>query len=140
VELRARRTRRLTLALASALAVLAAAPAVAPAKPKLEQPRSQTVAPDGYRLTARGAIRVARRAEKVLAERPRHRDFRPTAYTRGPGRWQVSFFDRDREVAQIRVDDATGAILEQWTGHQVAWTMARGYEGAFGHKLNAPYV
>ncbi len=40
----------------------------------------------------------------------------------------------------MRVDDATGAMLEQWTGDQVAWTMARGYEGAFGRKLNAPYV
>ncbi|HEV2723124.1 MAG TPA: hypothetical protein VGV10_00680, partial [Thermoleophilaceae bacterium] len=65
---------------------------------------------------------------------------RATAYTRGPGRWQVSWFDREHEVAQVRVDDATGAILEAWTGHQVAWTMARGYEGAFGQRLNAPYV
>ncbi len=38
----------------------------------------------------------------------------------------------------MRLDDSTGAILEQWTGDQVAWTMARGYEGAFGRKLNAP--
>ena len=141
MELRPRHARRLTLALVAALVLLpAAGPAQAEAKPKLEQPRSQTVAPQGYRLSARGAIRIARRAEKVIAERPRHREFRPTAYTRGPGRWQVSWFDRDREVVQVRVDDATGAILEQWTGHQVAWTMARGYEGAFGHKLNAPYV
>ncbi|MEJ7716241.1 MAG: hypothetical protein WKF40_11395 [Thermoleophilaceae bacterium] len=43
-------------------------------------------------------------------------------------------------MAQVRVDDATGAILEQWTGSQVAWTMARGYTGAFGRKLNAPWV
>ena len=133
--------RRLTLAFAAAVVLLlAVVPAVAEGKPKLEQPSSQTVSPPGYRLTARGAIRIAGRAEKVEAERSRHRMFRPTAYTRGPGRWQVSWFDHDREVAQVRVDDATGAILEQWTGHQVAWTMARGYEGAFGHKLNAPYV
>ncbi len=38
------------------------------------------------------------------------------------------------------MDDSTGAILEQWRGDQVAWTMARGYEGAFARKLNAPYV
>ena len=76
----------------------------------------------------------------MRAERPRHRRFAPTAYTRGPGRWQVSWFDGDREVAQVRVDDRTGAVLEAWTGDQVAWTMARGYEGAFGRKLNAPYV
>ena len=27
-----------------------------------------------------------------------------------------------------------------WHGYQTAWEMARGYEGQFGHKLNAPYV
>jgi hypothetical protein len=31
-------------------------------------------------------------------------------------------------------------VTESWTGYQVAWQMARGYPGAFGHKLNAPYV
>jgi hypothetical protein len=56
------------------------------------------------------------------------------------GRWQVSYFDGKQEVAQVRVDDATGAVLEQWTGSQVAWTMARGYEGAFGRTINAPWV
>jgi len=143
VELRGAHARRLTLVLAAAVALLlpaGMAPAGAEGKPKLQQPSSQKVAPQGYRLTAREAIRIARGAEKVGAERQRHERFRPTAYTRGPGRWQVSFFDRDREIAQVRVDDATAAILEQWTGPQVAWTMARGYEGAFGHKLNAPYV
>ncbi len=122
------------------LAGAAGAPGAAEARPKLDQPRSQTVAPPGYRLTARKAIRIAARSDKVVAEGRRHADFRPTAYTRGPGRWQVSWFDRERELAQVRVDDATGAILEEWTGHQVAWTMARGYEGAFGQTLNAPYV
>jgi hypothetical protein len=135
--------RSLTLLIAVAIALLvcmAGAPDRAQARPELKQPPSQTVAPPGYRLTAGEVIRIAARASKVVAERPGHRDFRPAAYTRGPGRWQVSWFDGRREVAQVRVDDASGAILEQWTGHQVAWTMARGYEGAFGHKLNAPYV
>ncbi len=144
MELRLRHTRRLRLlatAVAAFVALPAAAPAAAEARPKLERPSSQTVAPHGYRLTAREAIRIARRGEKIAAESERHSIFRPTAYTRGPGRWQVAFFDRDRdEVAQARVDDSTGAILEQWTGDQVAWTMARGYEGAFGRKLNAPWV
>ncbi|MGI9081214.1 MAG: glycosyltransferase 87 family protein [Thermoleophilaceae bacterium] len=144
MELRLRHTRRLRLlatAVAAFVALPAAAPAAAEARPKLERPSSQTVAPHGYRLTAREASRIARRGEKIAVESERHSIFRPTAYTRGPGRWQVAFFDRDRdEVAQARVDDSTGAILEQWTGDQVAWTMARGYEGAFGRKLNAPWV
>ena len=107
---------------------------------RAEAPGQQTEAPAGYQRTAKQVIAIASRAEKVEAERGHHRSFEPTAYTRGPGRWQVSWFDGRREVAQVRVDDATGAILEQWTGDQVAWTMARGYEGAFGRKLNAPYV
>jgi hypothetical protein len=76
----------------------------------------------------------------VRQERRAHPDLDPTAYTRGIGRWQVSYFSDGVEEAQVIVDDRSGAILEQWTGPQVAWTMARGYEGAFGRKLNAPYV
>jgi hypothetical protein len=40
----------------------------------------------------------------------------------------------------VAIDDASGVVLEAWTGPQVAWKMARGYSGQFGHKLNAPYV
>jgi len=129
----------LSLALAAVLAALLLLPAAAGAQ-ELEQPASATVAPPGYRLSGQEVVSIAERAGKVAAERPDHRAFEPTAYTRGPGRWQVSWFDHGDEVAQVRVDDASGAILEQWTGDQVAWTMARGYEGAFGRKLNAPYV
>ena len=35
---------------------------------------------------------------------------------------------------------APAPALEVWTGYQVAWPMARGYPGAFGRKVNAPYV
>ena len=52
----------------------------------------------------------------------------------------MSFFRDGDEVVQVHVDDRSGAIVEQWSGDQVAWRMARGYEGAFGRKLNAPYV
>src|SRR5215510_6218845 len=36
------------------------------------------------------------------------------------------------EVATGKVDDTSGAVLEAWTGPQVAWKMARGGKGAFG--------
>lgn len=129
------------IALAAVLALLAGAPAAhAAATPQLKAPDTFTRAPAGYRMSAKQVQRVADRTAKVREERSRHRDFDPSVYTRGPGRWQVSYFDRGSEVAQVRVDDATGAVLEAWTGDQVAWTMARGYEGAFGRKLNAPWV
>ena len=56
------------------------------------------------------------------------------------GNWEVAYFADDKEVALVIVDPQTGLVRESWTGYQVAWKMARGYSGAFGHKLNAPYV
>jgi len=45
------------------------------------------------------------------------------------------------EIAEGRVDDASGGVLEAWTGPQVAWGMARGVKGAFGgEKINSPWV
>ena len=34
-----------------------------------------------------------------------------------------------KEIGQVLIADATGKVMEQWTGPQVAWTMARGYPG-----------
>ena len=45
------------------------------------------------------------------------------------------------EIAQGKVDDLTQHVTEAWTGPQVAWKMARGYEGAFGGKqINKVWV
>ena len=138
MELRHRGLPRLTRALLALLVVLLLTPAAAAAQdPKL--PPSQTEPPRFFERSARQVERIANRAGKVRAAR---RDGRldPTAYTRGVGRWQVSYFRAGKEVVQVQVDDRSGAILEQWSGYQVAWRMARGYPGAFGRKLNAPYV
>ena len=56
------------------------------------------------------------------------------------GHWEVAYFAAGKEVALVLVDPKTGQVTESWTGYQVLWKMARGYSGAFGHKLNAPYV
>jgi hypothetical protein len=56
------------------------------------------------------------------------------------GDWEVGFFSGDEQLVQVVVDDETGEAKEAWTGYQVAWKMARGYPGAFGRTLNAPYV
>jgi hypothetical protein len=139
VELRDRGVPGLRRALLGALvAALVLVPA-ASAATDLRQPASQTQPPRFFERSAKQVIAIAERAPKVRAahrEGPLH----PTAYTKGLGRWQVSFFRGDDQVVQVHVDDRTGTVLEQWTGDQVAWTMARGYEGAFGRKLNAPYV
>ncbi|MDA0141689.1 hypothetical protein [Solirubrobacter deserti] len=54
--------------------------------------------------------------------------------------WDVSVFAGREEIAVAVVDDASGRVLEAWTGPQVQWPMARGYPGAFGGAVNAPWV
>jgi hypothetical protein len=85
------------------------------------------------------AITAANRDPKVIAERSQHPHLSPTASLVG-GVWQVDYFAADKDLAQVTVDPTTGTVRESWTGYQVAWKMARGYSGAFGHRLNAPYV
>jgi hypothetical protein len=128
-------------ALAAAGLAVAFAAAAPPAHAvDLERPASDDVAPPGYTKTAREVEAISARDDKVKEERASHASLRPTAYTRLPGRWQVSWFDGDDELVQVHVDDRSGAILESWTGDQVAWRMARGYEGAFGRKWNSPWL
>ena len=45
-----------------------------------------------------------------------------------------------RRSARSSSKTARARSLEQWTGFQVAWTMARGYPGAFGRHVDALYV
>jgi Glycosyltransferase family 87 len=126
------------LAVLAALLFAAALPASAAAADP-ERPESQTEPPRFFERSALDAERIASRADKVREAR-RDGPLDPTAYTKGVGRWQVSFFRDGHEVVQVQVDDRSGAVIEQWSGDQVAWSMARGYPGAFGRKLNAPYV
>jgi hypothetical protein len=99
--------------------------------------------PKGYRLTAAQVRRIAAANPKVQAELRRYPKATAYVYTKGPGNWQVSWFSSghaSREVIQAYIDDATGKVTQVWTGFQVAWTMARGYPGAFGRRVNALYV
>jgi Glycosyltransferase family 87 len=105
------------------------------------QVSSPNTRPLGFNLTAGEAERIAAGIPLVGAELKRHPDAQPTEYTRGGGRWQVSWFGPGgKELIQVVINDVTGAPLEAWTGFQVAWPMARGAPGAFGHKLNHPWV
>ncbi|HEX4466671.1 MAG TPA: hypothetical protein VH025_05750 [Solirubrobacteraceae bacterium] len=100
------------------------------------------VPPAGRRLSSRQVIQIAARLPKIKALKREHPGVYPGAYLKGALRWQVSYFSRGqgKELAQIIVADLTGRVLEQWTGFQVAWTMARGYPGAFGRHSNSLYV
>ena len=137
MELPHRAVAGLTALLAVAVLAALAAPAASAVEP--QRPASYTEPPRFFDRSAREVERIAARAGKVREER-RDGPLDPTAYTKGTGRWQVSFFRDGDEVVQVHIDDRSGAILEQWKGDQIAWTMARGYDGAFARKLNAPYV
>jgi hypothetical protein len=97
----------------------------------------------GYRLKGKQVQAIAERNARVQQARRKYPGNYPGVYTKGPGRWQVSWFSRDKppkEIAQVYVDDRTGKVTEAWTGFYVPWTMARGYAGAFGRKVNSPWV
>ena len=101
-----------------------------------------TVPPPGRRLSAHQVLAIVSALPKVRRERARNPGSYGGAYLKGPGRWQVSYFSKRgaKEIVQVYVADATGRVTEQWTGFQVAWSMARGYAGAFARRVNALYV
>jgi hypothetical protein len=92
-----------------------------------------------HNTTSAQAAAVAKKDPKVAVETRDHGDLLPSPTFRN-GHWEVGFFRGDRELVLVIVDDETGQVRESWTGYQVAWQMARGYPGAFGRKINAPYV
>jgi hypothetical protein len=98
--------------------------------------------PAGRRLSPNDVLVKAERLAKMRAVRAKHPGSYGGAYLKGPFHWQVSFFSKKgkQEIGQVIIDDLSGSVLEQWTGFQVAWTMARGYPGAFGRHVNALYV
>ncbi len=91
------------------------------------------------RISEARATRAADHDPKVVGERHEHHGLTSSARI-VDGNWEVAYFADGKEVALAIVDPLTGLVRESWTGYQVTWKMARGYSGAFGHKLNAPYV
>ena len=99
------------------------------------------VPPAGRRLSPDDVLEMANHLPKMRHVRAGYPGSYGGAYLKGPAHWQVSYFSRKgSEIGQVIISDATGRVLEQWTGFQVAWTMARGYPGAFGRHVNALYV
>jgi hypothetical protein len=90
-------------------------------------------------ISEKQAIALADHDPKVAEQRAQHPNLGSSAAL-VDGNWEVAYFAAGEEVALVVVDHQSGQVRESWTGYQVAWKMARGYSGAFGHKLNAPYV
>jgi hypothetical protein len=112
----------------------------------LVRPLRPDVPPKGRRLTADRVGRIADAVAKVRRERRQWPHSVREVFLKGADRWQVSYFARTppgasrKEIAQVLVDDRSAQVLEAWTDYQVAWSMARGYPGAFGRIVNAPWV
>jgi hypothetical protein len=148
----AARPRRAILLIAAALALTAlASPALAAdsqpgsipgsTEPAPVPPSYLPPKPDNFDVSAREAVALAQLDAKVAEATARHGRLQSVIQVKDDGSaWQVGFRADDEEVVQVIVDGITGAIKESWAGYQVAWPMARGYEGQFGHKLNAPWV
>jgi len=100
-------------------------------------PATASAAPD--RISAAAAIRVADRDPNAVKEQRENGPLAPVANV-VDGNWEVAYFVDGKEVALVIVGLGRGEVKESWTGYQVAWKMSRGYSGAFGHKLDAPYV
>jgi hypothetical protein len=123
-----RRVARL-LALAAPLALILTLLLAAPAG--AQQPR----------ISQSRAIEIAKLDPKAAAAAEQHPDLSPSASrNQGTGLWEVGFFTGDKEVVQVVVDPNSDKVVESWTGYQIAWHMARGYPGAFGRMINAPYI
>jgi hypothetical protein len=112
--------------------------------PPLDAPDSRDRPPPGFELSAGEAVTIADHTDTVRMERAESPGMEPQAFTRGPGRWEIKYyFDEDgerTEVAQVHVDDASGAVLEAWRDHQVETKLARGYDGAVGRAINSPWI
>ena len=113
--------------------------------PTLPAAQPTPTLPRAQRLSQAKALAIFEHYPKVAAWLDRY----PTRgitnevkYDVGSATWSVKlWWGAAGEIAQGKVDDATGAVVEAWTGPQVAWGMARGSPGAFGGKyINSPWL
>jgi hypothetical protein len=134
-------------ALALAAAALAlTAPAVALAGTSAHgrgKPLPVPLQPPVPRLAKAEVTRIFLADRKVASWLRRYpQKGRITETTFKNGLWAVSvWWKAAGEIATGKVDDRSGAVTEAWTGPQVAWKMARGYDGQFGGKeINNPVL
>src|SRR3954447_2100176 len=149
---------RLWWAVLTALLTLAAVPAAArsqvPANPadqppfdggrpyRLAVPPPGPTPPTAFRLTAARAEAIATQAAGGdLSSRLGQIRVRIRLGSNGQNQWQIDFYEPGgKDVAEVVIDDATGAVAERWTGAQVDTKLARGYRGAVAGKVNKWWI
>ena len=114
---------RLLIAVAVAITLVAAPVAGGAEKPRLTEERATEV------------FLAHPKVEDWLDRYPENGRTTDATYEASRGGWETGVWWGDAgQIAKGFVDDGSEAVTEAWTGPQVAWTMARGYEGAFGGK------
>lgn len=100
------------------------------------------VPPAAHRLSSNQVLAIANRLPEMKALSREYKGSFGDVYLKGAFQWQVSYFTHNgkKEIGLVIVNDLGGRVIEQWTGFQIAWTMARGYPGAFGRHVNALYI
>src|SRR5262249_51846997 len=107
--------------------------------PVVTVPAPLPATPYWYSVDASTAINKA--DEDPIIERLRRRLGPLSAVPPGtPDHWGISAPKNGEPLGLVFRDSKSPHVQEAWTGDQVVWPMARGYEGQFGHILNAPYV
>jgi hypothetical protein len=162
VELRGKQALELpakvTFLAALVAGLLAAVPALGAPAAATTTPTSPVYDSDGS-LIGTPFVLSAEEAEPALREEqaiaaaladPKVRDwierYRGLALTKQgtveDGVWTVKVWAPEPrgQIVEAKVEDASGRVTEVWTGPQVAWKMARGYDGAFGRKINDPAI
>jgi len=134
------------------ITLLGTAPALGAVAPAGTSTTSTTGAPlhalrtSPPRVSASQAAAIAEKLALVRREKRRYPGATREVTRKDSGRWQVSYYAKvppgaaRKEVAQIYVDNSSGEVLEAYADYKVAWTMARGYPGAFGRIVNSPIV
>ena len=102
---------------------------------------------DAARLTKTQALAIVHAYPKVkawLARYPKTGFTDEETYNATTHQWEVKIWWNQHNVGEVvdaTVDDQSGAVVDAWTGPQVAWGMLRGSPGAFGgKKINSPWV
>jgi len=91
-------------------------------------------------VSSGAAAAIARRLPAVRAAERSHPHHFAQVTSPTSGQWQVAFYSHDQEFIQVLVSQSDGQVQGVYTGFKIAWTMARGYPGAFGRHVNSLYV
>lgn len=107
--------------------------------------RSSSIKPEVYEdylpiMDEQQAIDLAQRQEKVQEWIYERGEVSTSATLEDDRLWKVSFSSGPDIIAEVLINDADASIDEIRIGPQVAWSMARGYEGAFGRIVNESYI